>query len=123
MSTVNRAAQREAFGDALRRRLDDLGWRQQDLAAEVAAAEGRQASLNHSTVSQWMAGHTEPPAARVLIVEQVTGVEPGSLSRLLGYVPADIVPSVTVEAAIDADPRLDNTARRVLKATYRSFVN
>jgi transcriptional regulator with XRE-family HTH domain len=87
---------RRQFGDALRLL---LGPRSQTwLAGELGVSQ--------SAVSQWINGDTEPLPQRVWSIERVCGVEPGTLSRLLGYVPADANGTHSTEAAILADPRL-----------------
>ena len=67
----------------------------------------------------WVNGDTEPTRPKVWAIEQVLDARPGSLSRLLGYLPVDARPITSVPGAIDADPRLDEEGRRVLHALYK----
>lgn len=51
-------------------------------------------------------------------MEQLLGLEPGELSRHLGYLPIGAPPPVPL--AIEADPGLSEDARRILLGTYRA---
>lgn len=96
--------------------LQRLGKNQAWLGAQVAALEERGNPYSQPAVSDWLARIDEQLPGRVFDIEQALGVKPGVLSRLLGFVPADSRPAKTVEAAIDADPLLDDRGRRLLKA-------
>ena len=58
------------------------------------------------------------------MLEHVLQLPPGSLSRLLGYWPAESTDrhSVGVIEAARADPRLGERDRRILTAVYRELV-
>jgi hypothetical protein len=58
------------------------------------------------------------------MLEHVLQLPPGSLSRLLGYWPAETTdaPPVGVIEAARADPRLGERDRRILTAVYRELV-
>ena len=55
---------------------------------------------------------------------QILKLEPGHLSRVLGYVPATAEPGTitSVVAAARADPRLGDSERELLIAVYRELV-
>jgi transcriptional regulator with XRE-family HTH domain len=106
----------EAFSDALKRAREDSGMSLRALADAVEAS--------HTVVAQWERGEHAPRPPRVRMLEHVLQLPPGSLSRLLGYWPAeaaDAHPVGVIEAA-RADPRLGERDRRVLTAVYRELV-
>ena len=114
--------QRRVFGLALRQRLEDLGHSRAWLGSEVARLElgdGARA-YSASAVTMWVNGDTEPTRPKVWAIEAALGARPGTMSRLLGYLPVDARPVATVPAAIDADPLLGEEGRRVLVAVYRA---
>lgn len=110
-----------SFGGAVRRRLDDMGRSQTWLGERLGEMHGRR-PYGQSTVGTWLA-RTEITPALVFDIERALELEPGSLSRILGYVPADVVKmSAEVPEAIEADPMLDERGRRSLLAAYRVLV-
>jgi hypothetical protein len=117
--------QRQAFGQALKRRLADLGRSRAWLGAEVARLELGEGARPYtaSAVTMWVNGDTEPTRPKVWAIETVLGAKAGSLSRLLGYLPLEARPITTVEAAIEADPVLGAEARKVLVAVYRAVTD
>lgn len=114
--------QRYAFGQAVKRRLADLGRSRAWLGAEVARLELGEGARPYtaSAVTMWVNGDTEPTRPKVWATEAALGAKPGSLSRLLGYLPVDARPVTTVADAIEADPVLGDEARKVLVAVYRA---
>jgi transcriptional regulator with XRE-family HTH domain len=112
------AAQREVFRRALRQAREDAGLSQRALARAVSVSAG--------AVWQWERDEdgTVPRLDMTTRLEQVLKLEPGHLSRLLGYVPATAEQgSITsVVAAARADPRLDDSERELLIAVYRELV-
>ncbi len=110
------AAQRAAFSQALQRARKDAGLSQGALA--------RTLRVSRSAVSQWELGLTAPRPDTATELEQSLQLEPGSLGRLLGQVPADTVKpgSISVSEAIEADPRLGRRERDLLIAMYRQLV-
>jgi transcriptional regulator with XRE-family HTH domain len=105
----------EAFSDALKQAREDAGMSLRALAEAVEAS--------HTVVAQWERGEHAPRPPRVRMLEHVLQLPPGSLSRLLGYWPAesDAQPVGVIEAA-RADPRLGARDRRILTAVYRELV-
>ena len=112
------AAQREVFRRALRQAREDAGLSQRALARAVKVSAG--------AVWQWERDEdgTVPRLDMTTRLEQVLNLEPGQLSRLLGYVPATAEPGTmtSVVAAARDDPRLGDSERELLIAVYRELV-
>jgi transcriptional regulator with XRE-family HTH domain len=112
------AAQREVFRRALRQAREDAGLSQRALARAVNVSAG--------AVWQWERDQdgTVPRLDMTTRLEQILNLEPGHLSRLLGYVPATAEPGTitSVVAAARADPRLGDSERELLIAVYRELV-
>lgn len=113
--------QRKAFGLAVRQRLEDLGRSRAWLGGEVARREMGDGSRPYtaSAVTMWVNGDTEPTRPKVWAIEQALGTKPGTLSRLLGYLPLEARTVATVAGAIEQDSRLDEEGRRIMLAVYR----
>lgn len=109
------------FREALGRRLDAIGRSQTWVAWEVAREMGRDEPYSQATVSDWISGRRGMAPEQVFAIERVLELEPGALSRLLGYLPADAVATVTVEDAIRADPTLSSQHRDAVLALYRAL--
>lgn len=109
-----------AFGTALDRALNGRprAW----LGAEVARAVGKETPITASAVTQWINGETEPARSYVFAAEEVLGLKPGTLSRLLGYLPVAAKPATSVLDAIDADSKLTSRSREMLRSAYRAAV-
>jgi transcriptional regulator with XRE-family HTH domain len=112
------SAQREVFRRALRQAREDCGLSQRALAKVIDVSAG--------AVWQWERneGGTLPRPEVTIRLEQALKLEPGQLSRLLGYLPATTEPVLTtgvVEAA-RTDPRLGDSERELLIAVYRELV-
>lgn len=114
-STDDEAERRRQFGQALREALAVRKKTQRDLGALLGG-------LSQPWISAWIAGDAEPVPLTVFEVERVLELVPGSLSKLLGYLPLD---AVTVTADFDkvvkADPYLDDDAKKGLVSMYRSL--
>lgn len=106
------------FGAALAIQLmgRPLSW----LAAEVGRVTGT--SVTKQSAADWQSGVTEPLRVRVFAMEQVFELAPGSLSRLLGYLPVEAVPAATIEEAIRSDAGLSRRTRDALLGYYRGVV-
>jgi hypothetical protein len=65
-----------------------------------------------------------PTEANVAALERQLNLQPGSLSRLLGYLPAGAVERemIGVIEALEADPKLGERERELLAAMYRQLV-
>ena len=110
----SRREQREVFRQALRRAREASGLSQRG----VGEAVGR----TGSAVWQWEEGRGAPDHATVANLEAVLELEPGSLAKLLGYVPTGSVGPVSLVEALNADPRLDDSGRELLTSVYRWLV-
>jgi transcriptional regulator with XRE-family HTH domain len=110
------AAQRKVFRYALRQARQDCGLSQRGLARAVGRTP--------SAVWQWEEGRGAPDPPTVAKLEQLLGLERDSLARSLGYAAPDCGsgPTVTVADAVNADPRLDESGRRLLMDVYRWIV-
>lgn len=75
----------------------------------------RRVGVSQSAVSKWLAGGAIDPD-NVFAVERALNRKPGSLSRLMGYLPLDAVPTLTPEDAIAADATLSADTRGDLLA-------
>lgn len=88
-----------------------------------AAELVRATKISQATISGFITRNgSEPKAANVFRLEQAFGVQPGELSRHLGYLPVERWQVNSVEAAIKADRWLWSEARRVLLDTYWAYV-
>lgn len=104
------------FGEALAEALVLRGWTQRELAEALG--------ITQSAISAWKYGHAAPAPSTVFRIEQTLGAEPGSLSMNLGFVPVGsdtTTCGTSFDAVVANDPRLDDRARRVLRATYREL--
>jgi transcriptional regulator with XRE-family HTH domain len=110
----SRSAQRERFRQVLRQARTDA-----DLSQRAVA---RAVNRTPSAVWQWEEGRGAPDPATVARLEQLLGLEPDSLARLLGYAAPAEQPVGTVLDAVRADPRLDERGRELLSAVYRWLV-
>jgi transcriptional regulator with XRE-family HTH domain len=108
--------QREAFKQAITHARRGHGWSQRKLAEKLG--------VSHSTVAFWEQGKTLPTSVNVVDLERVLELEPGTLARLLGYMPLDTMQREmrTVLDAIMADPDLGQRERDLLLAMYRELV-
>ena len=103
---------RLAFGRMLAEALKGRSMKQEDLARSLGTTQ--------SSVSGWINGKYEPAAATVFTIERSLALEPGSLSRPLGYLPVEPSARATsVEAAITQSTNLDDDAKAALSALYR----
>jgi transcriptional regulator with XRE-family HTH domain len=111
----NDGQRRLRFGRVLADAMKARGMKQEDLACMLGTTQ--------SSVSGWINGKYEPAAATVFTVERCLGVEPGSLSRPLGYLPVEPVSrTVSVEGAIAQSVNLDDEEKAALAAMYRLLV-
>lgn len=102
---------RRRFGRLLAEALRARGMKQEHLAGLLGTTQ--------SSVSGWINGKYEPAAATVFRIEQALALEPGHLSRPLGYLPVDAVSApLGLEGAIHHSPELDDEEKDVLVALY-----
>jgi transcriptional regulator with XRE-family HTH domain len=106
------------FGAALADALIALGIDQKDFAVEMTREVGE--PVSKSSVSQWAGGVHEPTRAKVFAMERLLKLKPGTLSRHMGYLPASAKDVKSVLDAIDADPKLSEGTRFILRASYNA---
>ncbi len=86
---------------------------------------GKAAGVSKAAVSQWEVGRSLPVPAKVPNLERALELEPGTLSRLLGYLPitsGDDKTTLDVIEAIRRDARLGEHGQELLIAMYRQLV-
>lgn len=118
MHFVERVEVRNQLGPALQRQ---LGERSQQWLADRLGEMGVRGATQ-TQVSRWIKQIDGIRPEQVFAIERALGVEPGTLSRLEGYVPAETVPVIDLRDAIDADPKLGphgKDALRMLVDYYR----
>ena len=109
------AERRLTFGRLLAEALKARGMKQEDLARLLGTTQ--------SSVSGWINGKYEPAAATVFTIERSLGMDPGTLSRPLGYLPVEPASrSVSVEGAIAQSALLDDEQKVALCGMYRVLV-
>jgi transcriptional regulator with XRE-family HTH domain len=112
----DRAPQRTAFAAALDHIMGLKGLTQREL--------GEQLGLSHTVFTGWRNGDHEPPPTTTFAVERALELPPGFLSIHLGYLPVEARTTTfptEFDALLDADPSLDDRARRMLKVMYREL--
>lgn len=119
-SLLDPQERRSAFGAALA-----------DLRQQRGYSQGKVGELlgvGQSAVSSWELGESEPTVDTVYALERVLQVSrPGTLSRHLGWLPLHVANSrrrgpALVTDAIEEDPRLDETVRRLMRALIKEAV-
>ncbi len=103
---------REAFATALRQARERRGLRQDELAEELG--------YRQSSLSAWESAKSLPTAEDVFRTEALLDLDPGTLSRHLGYLPVD-AGSPSTEAVIREDDHLDPEYRDQLVSLYWIF--
>lgn len=101
--------------------MKDSGISQVELAANVGADLGRK-PISQPWLSEIRRGVKEPSVEVAFSLERCLEVKPGSLTRLLGYLPPEAVGARSVSTALESDPRLTERGRRSLLAAYRALV-
>jgi len=109
--------QREEFRELLRERRQA-----RRLSLSVL---GGLVGVSKSAVAQWESGRSLPVPAKVPALERALDLEPGSLSRLLGYLPivtGNDKTSLDVIEAIRRDSRLGSHGQELLITMYRQLL-
>jgi transcriptional regulator with XRE-family HTH domain len=86
---------------------------------------GQAAGVSKAAVSQWELGRSLPIPAKVPDLERALELEPGALSRLLGYLPitsGDDKTTLDVIEAIRRDGRLGAHGQELLITMYRQLL-
>lgn len=105
----NATPQRQAFAANLAMHLGGTS------KAELA----RRIGISKQALDQWLDASTDPAPNNVFAAEKALGLPPGALSHPFGYVP---VGAWSTEAAIGADPMLDEPGKATVLRVYRSQV-
>jgi transcriptional regulator with XRE-family HTH domain len=115
-SQVVTAEQKAAFRRALRRAREATGQTQSGLSLKIG--------VSRSAVWQWEEGRAVPTEENVAALERELQLQPGALSRLLGYLPAGAVERemISVIEALEADPKLGERERELLASMYRQLL-
>jgi transcriptional regulator with XRE-family HTH domain len=109
--------QREEFRRRLRERREQQRLSQRDVADIIG--------VSHTAVSQWESGRSLPVPTKVPELERALELEPGALSRLLGYLPittGEDKTSLDVIEAIRRDRRLGEHGQELLITIYRQLL-
>jgi transcriptional regulator with XRE-family HTH domain len=88
-------------------------------------ALGSAAGVSKSAAAQWESGRSLPVPAKVPGLERALELEPGALSRLLGYLPitsGDDKTSLDVIEAVRRDRRLGEHGQELLITMYRQLL-
>lgn len=107
------------FGAALRSARTSRDLRQEDLADLLGKAG---VTVSYQAIGGWERGESPPSSEKVFVIERCLELAPGTLSRLLGYLPVSAVPAKSFEEVVLADPGLDDRARDMLLAAYTAAV-
>ena len=111
--------QREAFGAALK---DACEWAGIGSSSKLAVALAEAGSSYSQTMcAGWFRGSSEPRRDVVQLLEQLTDVAPGGLSRHLGWLPLDAASFPDAEMAILADPDLTPTQANAIIVMLRAM--
>lgn len=106
------SAQRKAFGVALETAMAAAQIRSSAELYRRGTAAG--IDKTQSAFTQWARGVSEPSRPEVLILEQICDVEPGHLSRHLGWVPVGVSEETTIEQLILTDRDLTDANKATL---------
>lgn len=109
------------FAAALRQALTDEDRKQSWLGTEVARIEGLDSPIAQPQISKYLTGDSTPEPRRVFAIEAALGLNPGTLSRHLGYVPTEVSPATTVADAAAEDPHLTREQREDLIAVWETM--
>ncbi|HEU5085684.1 MAG TPA: hypothetical protein VFU14_20250 [Acidimicrobiales bacterium] len=104
----------EPFTTALAELLRVHGMSYRGLAAALAEDGQLERPPSKDTVALWVRGKQPMWPHEVFAVERVLDERPGTLSRHLGYVPADAAPATKAEDAVAEDVELRDSAESIL---------
>lgn len=114
---------RKAFGRALEQALRDGGHTHIGFGETLAGHLRRDRPFNQTTITRWVSGENAPDPEVTFGIEELLAMPAGTLSRFLGYLPADAVDApVSVPAAVEADVGLTAMGRRVVLKVYEELV-
>lgn len=94
---------------ALRETVEKAGVSQIEIAERLG--------VDQPTVSRWVRGMRRPPLDILATIEDMAGVQKGTVLRVAGYVDDDL----DVITAVNADPELSDAARKVVLGVYEGL--
>lgn len=105
---------RRKFGEALRDAMRVKDVTQEELAERIQQSQ--------PAVSGWINGTNAPKTVEIAFeIERALGVDPGSLTVHLGYLPPEALKTVaSFEGVLLADPALTADEKEMLLAAYKS---
>lgn len=103
------------FSDALREERDARGWSQGALADKLPP----DLRVSYQRIGQWERDDGQPSPAQVFALEVALELTPGTLSRLLGFLPVGEPPPPTLEA-LAVDRSVNAEGRRLLRGLYET---
>lgn len=90
----------QAFGEALARALKARKLTQKELGLALGG-------YTQSAISEWVGARSVPEPQTVFEAERILKMPPGKLSRILGYLPPEVLKKQSVRDAIASDEALD----------------
>ncbi len=112
------SAQLEAFGRAIRTALAEKGLTS---GALLHLTKATTPAGQRRVVNDWLSGNVEPSRVKVVALEKVLELAPGTLSRHLGWLPVNATELPDLEGAIIADDGLSSMQKQVLLSALSDF--
>lgn len=115
-------AERSAFGSALYSAASGAGFAKVSQLGAALREAGFE--ITDTQVKRWIDGASEPQRPLVIALEQLCDLNPGALSRHLGWLPLNVGKAgkvATVEEAVMADNSLGARERRVVLDLVRGL--
>lgn len=105
---------RRAFGEAVRQALRVKQMTQEELAAAL--------NKTQPMISAWIQGKRAPESPELAFeVERAIGVDPGTLSVHLGFIPPEAARTVaSFESVVLADTGLSDDEKELMMAMYKA---
>lgn len=109
---------RSAFGNALAEAMRVRRITQAELGARLN-------NMRQPSISAWKSGEALPPDVETVFrIEAALTLQPGHLSRYLGFMPVDgMVRASTVRDAVMVDELLSESGRRILLSVYEELTS
>ena len=115
LRTMDYAERKRRFGRALHEAMNALDINESELGEKVGKSQ--------TTISNWLRGVTAPKREEEgFAVERALELPPGTLTRLLGYLPPEAFDKASFEAVLLSDDELDEGDKEMLLAAYRAAV-
>jgi hypothetical protein len=112
-------AERSAFGAALYSASSGAGFAKVSQLGAALREAGFE--ITDTQVKRWIDGASEPQRPLVTALEQLCDLNPGTLSRHLGWLPLNVGKVSSIEEAIAADKSLGARERRVVLDLVRGL--